>query len=214
MLTTWCVRKLRGDAQPSPYRVLSVAPGRRVWRARRRRMVMRTRLASALLVRGGFGRRVWSVHGPVSWVSSYKLLAVNVNTTDNRSKKLCYGTEGTGYRRHKRLLYSYWETDARFLPGLAGLRHTDCDPGTHDARDQNMDTRKCSCRLRHTLVPSTGVHVPKRVDQSLSTTVRPLPSLVDTCKVRAHLWLPWRSSACSFSAAAHSLLGNCPRAAR
>jgi hypothetical protein len=40
MLTTWCVRKLRGDAQPSPYRVLSVAPGRRVWRARRRRMVM------------------------------------------------------------------------------------------------------------------------------------------------------------------------------
>jgi len=40
MLTTWCVRKLRGDARPSPYRVLSVAPGRRVWRARRRRMVM------------------------------------------------------------------------------------------------------------------------------------------------------------------------------
>jgi hypothetical protein len=33
-----CVRKLRGDARPSPYRVLSVAPGRRVWRARRRRM--------------------------------------------------------------------------------------------------------------------------------------------------------------------------------
>ena len=30
---TWCVRKLRGDARPSPYRVLSVAPGRRVWRA-------------------------------------------------------------------------------------------------------------------------------------------------------------------------------------
>ena len=29
-------------------------------------------------------------------VSSDKLLAVNVNTTDNRSKKLCYGTEGTG----------------------------------------------------------------------------------------------------------------------
>ncbi len=29
-----------GDARPSPYRVLSVAPGRRVWRARRRRMVM------------------------------------------------------------------------------------------------------------------------------------------------------------------------------
>ena len=38
MLATWCVRKLRGDARPSPYRVLSVAPGRRVWRARRRRM--------------------------------------------------------------------------------------------------------------------------------------------------------------------------------
>lgn len=90
-------------------------------------------------------------------VSSDKLLAVNVNTTDNRSKKLCYGTEGTGYRRHKRLLYSYWETGTTIL---AGLRHTDCDPGTHDARDQNMDTRKCSCRLRHTLVPSTGVHVP------------------------------------------------------
>ena len=35
MLATWCVRKLRGDARPSPYRVLSVAPGRRVWRARR-----------------------------------------------------------------------------------------------------------------------------------------------------------------------------------
>jgi hypothetical protein len=34
MLATWCVRKLRGDARPSPYRVLSVAPGRRVWRAR------------------------------------------------------------------------------------------------------------------------------------------------------------------------------------
>ena len=33
-------RKLWGDARPSPYRVLSVAPGRRVWRARRRRMVM------------------------------------------------------------------------------------------------------------------------------------------------------------------------------
>ncbi len=30
MLATWCVRKLRGDARPSPYRVLSVAPGRRV----------------------------------------------------------------------------------------------------------------------------------------------------------------------------------------
>jgi len=28
MLATWCVRKLRGDARPSPYRVLSVAPGR------------------------------------------------------------------------------------------------------------------------------------------------------------------------------------------
>ena len=41
MLATWCVRKLRGDARPSPYRVLSVAPGRRVWRARRRRMVMK-----------------------------------------------------------------------------------------------------------------------------------------------------------------------------
>jgi len=27
MLATWCVRKLRGDARPSPYRVLSVAPG-------------------------------------------------------------------------------------------------------------------------------------------------------------------------------------------
>jgi hypothetical protein len=40
MLATWCVRKLRGDARPSPYRVLSVAPGRRVWRARRRRIVM------------------------------------------------------------------------------------------------------------------------------------------------------------------------------
>ena len=26
MLATWCVRKLRGDARPSPYRVLSVAP--------------------------------------------------------------------------------------------------------------------------------------------------------------------------------------------
>ena len=24
MLATWCVRKLRGDARPSPYRVLSV----------------------------------------------------------------------------------------------------------------------------------------------------------------------------------------------
>jgi len=35
MLATWSVRKLRGDARPSPYRVLSVAPGRRVWRARR-----------------------------------------------------------------------------------------------------------------------------------------------------------------------------------
>jgi hypothetical protein len=34
MAATWCVRKLRaGDARPSPYRVLSVAPGRRVWRA-------------------------------------------------------------------------------------------------------------------------------------------------------------------------------------
>ena len=33
-MATWCVRKLRGDARPSPYRVLSVAPGRRVWRAR------------------------------------------------------------------------------------------------------------------------------------------------------------------------------------
>ena len=30
MLATWCVRKVRGDARPSPYRVLSVAPGRRV----------------------------------------------------------------------------------------------------------------------------------------------------------------------------------------
>ena len=30
MLATWCVRKLWGDARPSPYRVLSVAPGRRV----------------------------------------------------------------------------------------------------------------------------------------------------------------------------------------
>ena len=42
-------------------------------------------------------------------------MAVNVNTTDNRSKKLCYGTElrgnRVGYRRHKRLLHSYWETD-------------------------------------------------------------------------------------------------------
>ena len=28
MLASWCVRKLRGDARPSPYRVLSVAPGR------------------------------------------------------------------------------------------------------------------------------------------------------------------------------------------
>ena len=28
MLATWCVRKLRGDARPSPYRVLSVAPVR------------------------------------------------------------------------------------------------------------------------------------------------------------------------------------------
>ena len=27
-MATWCVRKLRGDARPSPYRVLSVAPGR------------------------------------------------------------------------------------------------------------------------------------------------------------------------------------------
>jgi len=30
MSATWCVRKLWGDARPSPYRVLSVAPGRRV----------------------------------------------------------------------------------------------------------------------------------------------------------------------------------------
>ena len=37
MLATWCVRKLRGDASGDR---LSVAPGRRVWRARRRRMVM------------------------------------------------------------------------------------------------------------------------------------------------------------------------------
>jgi len=28
MLATWCVRKLQGDARPSPYRVLSVAPVR------------------------------------------------------------------------------------------------------------------------------------------------------------------------------------------
>ena len=43
MLATWCVRKLRGEARPSPYRVLSVAPGRRVWRARRRVFVISIR---------------------------------------------------------------------------------------------------------------------------------------------------------------------------
>ena len=51
------LRKLRGDAQPSPYRVLSVAPGRRVWRARRRRIVM-NEAASAPVV------SATSVHGP------------------------------------------------------------------------------------------------------------------------------------------------------
>ena len=34
MLATWCVRKLWGNARPSPFRVLSVAPGRRVWRVK------------------------------------------------------------------------------------------------------------------------------------------------------------------------------------
>ena len=51
-LATWCVRKLRGDARPSPYRVPSVAPGRRVWCARRRRMVMN--VAASAPVRRGF----------------------------------------------------------------------------------------------------------------------------------------------------------------
>ena len=41
-----------GDARPSPYRVLSVAPGRRVRRARRRRMVM-NEAASAPVEVGG-----------------------------------------------------------------------------------------------------------------------------------------------------------------
>jgi hypothetical protein len=43
ILATWCVRKLRGDARAaalSLYRELSMAPGMRVWRARRRRMVI------------------------------------------------------------------------------------------------------------------------------------------------------------------------------
>ena len=49
--------------------------------------------AASAPVRSGFGDECeWS--GVL--VSSDKLLAVNVNTTDNRSKKLCYGTEGTG----------------------------------------------------------------------------------------------------------------------
>jgi len=43
VVRVWCVKNLRGDAQPSPYRVLFVAPGRRVWRARRRSTRLRAR---------------------------------------------------------------------------------------------------------------------------------------------------------------------------
>jgi hypothetical protein len=72
MLATWCVRKLRGDARPSPYRVLSVAPGRRVWRARRRRMVGCERtcdLGDECEVKSGHLTRL----GSVNWLFSSHL---------------------------------------------------------------------------------------------------------------------------------------------
>ena len=74
-------------------------------------------------------------------------MAVNVNTTDNRSKNLCYGTEGAGYRRHKRLLYSYWETDHDILPQV--LRAYDTQTAT---------------RARTTHVTKTWTRVNVRVD--------------------------------------------------
>jgi len=55
VVRVWCVKNLRGDAQPSPYRVLFVAPGRRVWRARRRSTRLRARrgaVSAGLLVSG------------------------------------------------------------------------------------------------------------------------------------------------------------------
>ena len=56
LVRVWCVKNLRGDAQPSPYRVLFVAPGRRVWRARRRSTRLRARRCGFRRF-AGFGRR-------------------------------------------------------------------------------------------------------------------------------------------------------------
>ena len=52
----------RGDARPSPYRVLSVAPGRRVWRARRQRMVMNEAASTPVV-----SATSWSGETPRLW---------------------------------------------------------------------------------------------------------------------------------------------------
>ena len=99
MLATWCVRKLRGDARPSPYRVLSVAPGRRVWRAREEatgwcgqlgadgqneRSSSLTHHSHELVSRRGPSSVLWAISSFVGWLWGGCGVATNCVVTQAR----------------------------------------------------------------------------------------------------------------------------------